>query len=106
MKVQTVKGTNLAQQLIPDKLNAVITQIDTDISPSGKGSTLSINGEVTVLAQHYELELHDAPTEVRIIDEGRGVDNPEYLCLKGMDVKVEDFVFDKYTYDGSAWGIA
>ena len=110
MKVLTIKGTNVAQDLIPDKFNPVITQIDTvgfnkdDSKAVGKGSTLSVNGEVVVLAQHYELELHDDVLEQRIIggdDETEGI---EYTCLKGIDVKREDFVHDKYTYDGSAWG--
>ena len=101
MKVLTIKGTNLAQQLIADKLNAVITQIDSDMSASGKGSTLSINGEVVVLAQHSELELHDDVLEQRIF--GSGDSAIEYTCLKGIDVKREDFVHDAYTYDGSVW---
>jgi|TARA_R110000824_G_scaffold178624_3_gene358456 hypothetical protein len=107
MKVLTIKGTNLAQQLIADKFNPVITQIDTvaynkdGSKVSGKGSTLSINGEVVVLAQRSELELHDDVLEQRII--GSGDSAIEYTCLKGIDVKEEDFVHDAYTYDGSTW---
>lgn len=108
MKVLTIKGTNVAQDLIPDKYNAVVTQIDTvgfnkdDSNAVGKGSTLSLNGEVSVLAQHYELELHDDVTEQRVI--GSGDSAVEYTCLKGTDIKVEDFEHDKYTYNGSTWG--
>ena len=103
MKVLTIKGTNVAQELIPDKFNPVITQIDTvgfnkdDSNAVGKGSTLSVNGEVVVLAQHYELELHDDVLEQRIIG------GEEFTCLKGIDVKRGDFVHDAYTYDGSTW---
>ena len=104
MKVQTVKGTNLAQQLIPDKFNVVVAQIDSDISASGKGSTVSVNGEVAILAQHNELELHNDVLEQRMI--GSGDLAIEYTCLKGTDIKKEDFEYEKYTYNGSAWGIA
>ena len=101
MRVLTVKGTNVAQHLVSDKSNVVIAQIDTDMSASGKGSTVSVNGEVAILAQHYELELHNDVLEQRMI--GSGDLAIEYTFLKGTDIKQEDFVHDAYTYNGSAW---
>ena len=104
MRVLTVKGTNVAQHLVSDNRNVVVAQIDSNMSASGKGSTVSINGEVSILAQHYELELHNDVLEQRMI--GSGDLAIEYTCLKGTDIKKEDFEYEKYTYNGSAWGIA
>ena len=101
MRVLTVKGTNVAQHLVSDNRNVVVAQIDSNMSASGKGSTVSINGEVSILAQHYELELHNDVLEQRMI--GSGDLAIEYTCLKGTDIKKEDFVHDAYTYDGSVW---
>tara|TARA_R110002012_G_C11243858_1_gene565775 strand:+ start:182 stop:502 length:321 start_codon:yes stop_codon:yes gene_type:complete len=106
MRVLTVKGTNVAHYLISDKKNVVLAQVDSDMSASGKGTTVSVEGEVAILAQHYEYELHNDVLEQRMIGSAEDDLAVEYTCLKGTDIKVEDFVHDKYTYDGSAWGTA
>ena len=98
MKVQTVKGTNLAHQLFHNDANLRLVHQDSDLSASGKGSVLYLDGNTIVTSDHWEMEIHSDVTETRTID------GHEVKCLKGMDVKVEAFVHDKYTYNGSAWG--
>ena len=110
MKVQTIKGTNLAQQLFHAGANLTITHQDSALSASGKGSVISLNGEAMITSDHWEMEIHNDVTEVKHIEtldgDGKIVTASDYEYLKGTDIKVEDFVHDKYTYNGSAWGIA
>ena len=107
MKVQTIKGTNLALRLFHADANLTLIHQDSDLSASGKGSVLSLDGEVISFSAYWEMEIHDDVTETRTIrtldDEGEVLTEREYKCLKGMDVKAEDFVHDKYTYNGSTW---
>jgi len=110
MKVLTIKGTNLAQQLFHADTNLTLIHQDSDLSASGKGSVLSLDEEVIATSAHWEMEIHDDVTETRTIrtldDEGEVLTAIEYKCLKGMDVKVDDFEPEKYTYDGSVWRTA
>ena len=108
MKVQTIKGTNVAQGLFSNSANLTLIHQDSDLSASGKGSVLSFDGEVIATSAEWDLEIHDDVTETRVVetrdDEGDLLTSIQYEFLKGVDVKVDDFEREKYTYNGSAWG--
>ena len=111
MRVQVLKGTNVAESLHRDSTNVTITTIfvnaegntvasESDELYDHKGSLIYVNGEITAIIRSAEAELHTNVTEVKELDGEIG----EHECMKGTTIKVADYFPGKYTYNGSAWG--
>ena len=108
MRVLINKTNNVAEDLIYDNTNIVITtrfynaennQVATEEESDHKGCTVTVDGHSFIMSPLYEIEIHENVTEVKALDGEIG----KHECLKGTTIKVEDYSPMTYTYNGSTW---